>query len=71
LQETEAVRNVQLRAPEYLPFALETGVFLEPSHAAMVTPPRFVYGYGWTASSPCADTEFNDLRFVGVGATLI
>jgi hypothetical protein len=33
IQETEAVRNVQLRAPEYLPAALECGVFLTPSRA--------------------------------------
>ena len=71
LQETEAVRNVQLRAAEYLPFALEAGVFLEPSRTDLVTPPRFVYGYGWTPSNPCVHVEFDDLRFVGVGATLI
>ena len=33
IQETEAVRNVQLRAPEYLPAALECGIFLTPSRA--------------------------------------
>jgi hypothetical protein len=31
VQETEAVRNVQIRAPEYLPARLEAGVFLHPS----------------------------------------
>ncbi len=31
LQETESVTNVQLRAQEYVPFGLETGVFLVPS----------------------------------------
>jgi len=31
LQETQAVTNVQLRAQEYVPFGLETGVFLVPS----------------------------------------
>jgi len=31
LQETESVTNVELRAQEYVPFGLETGVFLVPS----------------------------------------
>ena len=31
IQETEAVSNVQLRAPEYLPATLEGGIFLHPS----------------------------------------
>jgi hypothetical protein len=31
-EETEAVRNVQIRAPEYLPARLECGVFLHPAH---------------------------------------
>jgi hypothetical protein len=31
IQETEAVRNVQLRAPEYLPVRLESGIFLHPA----------------------------------------
>jgi hypothetical protein len=30
-QETEAVRNVQIRAPEYLPARLESGIFLHPA----------------------------------------
>ncbi|MGD0062297.1 MAG: hypothetical protein ABSB76_02515 [Streptosporangiaceae bacterium] len=31
VQETEAVRNVQIRAPEYLPARLESGIFLHPA----------------------------------------
>jgi hypothetical protein len=31
IQETEAVRNVQIRAPEYLPARLESGIFLHPA----------------------------------------
>jgi hypothetical protein len=31
VQETEAVRNVQIRAPEYLPVRLESGIFLHPA----------------------------------------
>jgi hypothetical protein len=30
-QETEAVRNVQIRVPEYLPARLESGIFLHPT----------------------------------------
>jgi len=72
LQEAEAVRNVQLRAQEYVPFGLEVGVFLEPSHPIVIKP-HFAYGYGpygqhW---NPCGDPEEGDLRFVSVGASLI
>ena len=35
IQETEAVSNVQLRAPEYLPALLESGIFLHPSHGTL------------------------------------
>jgi hypothetical protein len=34
IQETEAVTNVQLRAEEYLPAMLESGVFIHPSQPA-------------------------------------
>jgi hypothetical protein len=46
IQETEAVRNVQLRAPEYLPARLECGVFLHPSRALphVVAPSPYYYG---------------------------
>ena len=73
LQETEAVRNVQLRAQEYVPFGLETGVFLEPSRPVVCLPPPLAYGYGcgsrtWDA---CGGDEEDELRFVGIGAALI
>ena len=72
LQETQAVRNVQLRAPEYLPFGLEVGIFLEPSRP-IIELPQMVQGYGPSRRrcNPCADDEDEDLRFVGVGASLI
>jgi hypothetical protein len=35
LQETQSVTNVQLRAQEYVPFGLETGIFLQPSRAVV------------------------------------
>ena len=47
IQETEAVSNVQLRAPEYLPAMLESGVFIHPSRPLRqpaLAPPA--YGYG-------------------------
>jgi hypothetical protein len=51
IQETEAVRNVQLRAPEFLPVALESGIFLEPSRAIFEPlPARAAY-----ASQPAKD----------------
>ncbi len=74
LQETQAVRNVQLRAQEYVPFGLEAGVFLEPSRAGghQAAPIclwlRAVKASTWNL---CGDVEEDDLRFVGVGAALI
>ena len=66
IQETEAASNVQLRAPEYLPALLESGIFLHPSH----TEPElehapFRYGSGQQPyGQPAAD-------FPGIGADLI
>ncbi|MEJ2007582.1 MAG: hypothetical protein P8Z30_05385 [Acidobacteriota bacterium] len=73
LQETEAVRNVQLRAPEYLPFGLEDGIFLVPSRPEVIRPLPVVYGYGVQGNlrNLCGDQGEGDLRFVGVGAALI
>jgi hypothetical protein len=77
LQETEAVRNVQLRAQEYVPFGLETGVFLEPSRPVVILPEHWAYGYGYGYGlqshrwNPCGCSEDDDLRFIGVGAALI
>ena len=56
IQETEAVRNVQLRAPEYLPFSLEAGIFLEPSRAAVIRPVHHVYGVGLRTDADCSST---------------
>jgi hypothetical protein len=72
LEETEAVRSVQLRIPEFLPFNLEAGIFLEPSAAVVIPRPPFVYGYGQRGpSDPCGDPGGDELLFVGVGAHLI
>jgi hypothetical protein len=70
LQETEAVRNVQLRAPEFLPFGLEAGISLEPSRtyvAAIISGP---YGYGSQRLITCDDEE-TELWSVGIGAALL
>jgi len=72
VQQTEAVRNVQLRAPEYLPFGLEAGVFLEPSRTACIRRPAPAYGYGHVRHvGNCYDEDGGDLRYVGIGAALI
>jgi hypothetical protein len=69
IEETEAVRNVQLRAPEFLPFNLEAGVYLEPSAAVVL--PRTPSGYGYGIRlDPCGNPE-DELIFVGIGAHLI
>ena len=70
LEETEGVRNVQLRAPEFLPFNLEAGVFLEPS-AKVLMPAPPSYSYGMSIFQPCGDTVDDELWSIGVGAHLI
>ena len=72
LQETEAVRNVQLRAPEYLPFGLESGIFLVPSRPIVEQPlpPTHAY-YGPQRARTCCDDEAEDHGFTGIGANLI
>jgi hypothetical protein len=64
IQETEAVRNVQLRAPEYLPARLECGVFLNPSRPLpqVVTAQPYYYGRYATAG---------DEQQFGIGIGLI
>jgi len=72
LEETEAVRNVQLRVPEFLPFNLEAGVFLEPSAAVIVPLPLAGQGYGVPRSlNPCGDDVDDELWYIGVGAHLV
>jgi hypothetical protein len=72
IQETEAVRNVQLRAPEYLPFGLESGIFLVPSRPLSELPlPAGEGYYGPQRIGTCCDDETDEQRFPGIGAGLM
>jgi hypothetical protein len=70
LQETEAIRNVQLRLPDFLPFGLEAGIFLEPSRTYPAGGLPSPYGYGVHRFVPCDDEEA-ELWQVGIGAMLL
>jgi hypothetical protein len=70
IQETEAVGNVQIRTPEYLPVALESGVFLNPSRPQPRRPPPPL-AYGVSAVSCCDDDATEDLALPGIGAGLL
>ena len=70
LQETEAVRNVQLRVPEFLPFGLEAGIFLEPARTYQSGRLPGAYGYGTHRFVPCDDEEA-ELWRIGIGAALL
>ncbi len=66
-QEWQAIRNVQIRLPEYLPFSLEAGIFLVPSAAEPVVR-AIAYGYGTQkAGTICDDGEELPLAGIGVG----
>jgi hypothetical protein len=73
IQETEAVRNVQLRAPEYLPVALETGIFLHPSQPLQREGrlPSLVYGRLVPPPQCCDDTDMDRPPFYGIGTALV
>jgi hypothetical protein len=65
-QETEAVANVQLRAPEYLPALLESGVFIHPSRPQLALPAQapmyYAFGTQPQGEQPVA---------AGIGAELV
>jgi hypothetical protein len=64
-QETEAVSNVQLRAPEFLPALLESGVFIHPSRQEDLSPfVQTAYGYYPPGYNSSAEAP-------GIGAGLI
>lgn len=69
IQETEAVRNVQIRAPEYLPATLESGIFLHPSREICeIRKPHIEYGVART----CCDDEGLDWSAIsGIGIGLM
>jgi hypothetical protein len=73
IQETESVRNVQLRAPEFLPVLLEAGIFLHPSRPVPDVQPAVIsYGYGVRIPHGCCDgTDVEALSFIGIGSALI
>jgi hypothetical protein len=73
IQETEAVSNVALRAPEYLPALLESGIFVHPSRPLREhRPPPIAYGYG--PPRRCGPTDLageSPENLPGIGANLI
>ena len=70
IQETEAVRNVQLRAPEYLPVALESGIFLHPSRPEPEGRLRSIV-YGRLVPQCCDDTDSDTPSLYGIGTALV
>jgi hypothetical protein len=68
-QEWQAIRNVQIRLGEYLPFALEAGIFLVPSVTQPVA--RIAEVYGVERTGPVCDdgddSEFSGILNIGVG----
>jgi hypothetical protein len=72
IQETEAVANVQIRMPEYLPVMLEGGVFIHPSRTLSrpAAPPFSYYGLRRTSGCGCdGNEELEGLR--GIGTDLL
>ncbi|MGC2606450.1 MAG: hypothetical protein WA419_12935, partial [Silvibacterium sp.] len=66
-QEWQAIRNVQIRLGEYLPFSLEAGIFLVPSATEPVVR-AVAYGYGAPNTGPiCDDGEGIQMAGIGVG----
>ncbi|WP_446745341.1 hypothetical protein [Silvibacterium acidisoli] len=72
IQESEAVRNVQLRAPEYLPIGLESGIFLHPSRCVLEEAPAPVFVYG-KAIHPrgCGCEQEERPQWAGIGGGLM
>jgi hypothetical protein len=69
LHVPQALNNLSARLGEYLPFALESGIFLIPSHHAPLARPRHAYGYGGRLEG--GDMDERDLLALAVGAALI
>jgi hypothetical protein len=72
IQETEAVRNVQLRAPEYLPVSLESGIFLHPSRPILeLRPAPVAYGLPPARCHGSGADDEQDAFFFGIGVDLL
>ena len=73
IQETEAVRNVQLRAPEYLPVTLESGIFLHPSRTLRNEgrEPTMIYGRLVAPPQCCDEADVDRPSFAGIGTALM
>jgi hypothetical protein len=73
IQETEAVRNVQLRAPEYLPVALESGIFLHPSRTLTGEGRESTMTYGRLIAPPqcCDEADMDRPSLSGIGTGLM
>ena len=73
IQETEAVANVQIRTPEYLPVMLESGIFLHPSQPLLrLIPAPFAYdSYSGPVVNCCGDDEDELVGLPGIGANLL
>jgi hypothetical protein len=72
IQESEGVRNIQLRTPEYLPLGLESGIFLHPSRATRVRrPPSIIYGSSKPPRCGCEDDDDVMQMFSGIGGSLM
>ena len=69
IQETEAVRNVQLRAPEFLPVCMESGIFLHPSRSLIARRPP--PGYGSGLRTCCDDANGATPSMPGIGSALV
>jgi hypothetical protein len=69
IAETEAVRNLQLRVPEYLPATIVSGIFLVPAKAEPVYEQSL--NYGITAARPCGCHTESESPPMGIGIRLL
>lgn len=70
IQETEAIANVQIRVPEYLPVLLEAGIFLHPAQV-MPCPVQPPFGYYGAPHSCCGDEDDELAGAPGIGVRLL
>ena len=70
IQETEAIANVQIRVPEYLPVLLEAGIFLHPAQV-MPCPVQPPFAYCGPPHSCCGDEDDELAGVPGIGVRLL